>query len=216
MNVEQQVYLVDDDLESLDDTARLIRSAGYLVKTFESGADLLRDPDFQNALCLVFEMNVPDLNGLDLQEILATRRCRAPVIFIAGFATVSTGVQAIKAGAIDFLCKPLNPPRLLKAIEEAAQKQQKVRETAAAFDQFSSLTQREQEVFGLVTRGMLNKQIAAQLGIAEKTIKVHRGRVMKKMAVRSVADLVRLSERIISTENWRQNDALSRFSPVFG
>ncbi len=194
------VFLVDDDPSVRRALARLIRSAGYQVQTFGSARDFL-DPNAHadGVACLVLDIRMPGLSGLDLQRELQAADMSLPVIFITGHGDIPMSVNAMKAGAVDFLPKPIQDKDLLRAIEQALARA--VRDRAER-DQLEGiqrrvrkLTPREREVMSLVVTGMLNKQIAFKLGTGEKTIKIHRARVMEKMGVKSLAELVRLAER---------------------
>ncbi|MBN1827893.1 MAG: response regulator transcription factor [Deltaproteobacteria bacterium] len=200
MNPRSVVYVIDDDVSVRKSLERLIRSAELSVQTFSSAHDFLSRtlPDYPG--CLVLDVKMPGVTGLELQEKLTEAHRFIPIIFITGFGNIPASVQAMKAGAVDFLEKPFDDKTLLDAIHRAInrdiQHRQKNTELAALRRRSESLTNREREVFELVVTGMLNKQIAFQLGITEKTIKVHRARIMQKMAVQSFADLVRLAERL--------------------
>lgn len=200
MDIKPVVYVIDDDASVRKSLERLIRSAGMDVKTFSSARDFLsyNPPDLPG--CLVLDVKMPGITGLELQEKLTALHRSIPLIFITGFGNVPASVQAMKAGAVDFLEKPFEDKTLLEAIYRAinhdVQYRQRNKELFAIRKRSESLTNREREVFALVVTGMLNKQIAFQLGITEKTIKVHRARIMRKMGVQSLADLVRLAERL--------------------
>jgi FixJ family two-component response regulator len=196
-----KVFLVDDDASVLRALGRLIKSAGYEVQTFESARAFLDSGDFHKGpACLVLDVRMPGLNGLDLQRELQAANASLPIIFITGHGDIPTTVRAMKAGAVDFLPKPLKDTVLLKAIEQALARavrdQAKRRELEALSERRNTLTPREREVMALVVSGLLNKQIAFELGTVEKTIKVHRARVMQKMGVDSLAELVRVAEKI--------------------
>jgi FixJ family two-component response regulator len=201
MTAETQptVYLVDDDASVRKGVGRLIRSAGYDVKTFTSAIEFLASPDPVGPACLVLDVSMPGMSGLDLQETVNSLESHhIPIIFITGHGDIPASVKAIKAGAMDFLTKPVNDTTLLNAISAALKKDIKNREemarASAIKEKLATLTPREHEVLKLVVTGLLNKQIAAKLGIAEKTVKVHRGRVMRKMKANSLAELVRLAQ----------------------
>jgi FixJ family two-component response regulator len=195
------VFLVDDDASVRRALARLIKSAGHNVQTFASAREFLgTKPGSQEAGCLVLDVRMPGLTGIDLQRELQTMNRNLPIVFITGHGDIPTSVHAMKAGAVDFLQKPVKDKDLLKAIEQSlarADRDQSQREEIDRIQKrVESLTPRELEVMALVVTGMLNKQIAFKLGTVEKTIKVHRARVMDKMGVDSIAELVRLAERV--------------------
>jgi FixJ family two-component response regulator len=193
------VFLVDDDADVLKALARLLRASGYDSREFASSRDFLREHDASMPGCAVFDVAMPDLDGLALQQALAAKGIERPVIFLSGRGDIPTTVRAMKAGAVDFLTKPVDADALLAAIDSARERESRDREARAEMDFFiarlATLTPREREVFGHVIAGRLNKQIAYDLGTVEKTIKVHRSRMMEKMGVRSLAELVRLAER---------------------
>ena len=193
------VFVVDDDPSVRKSLTRLIASAGYAVETFASARDFMTRAPAPGPCCLVLDVRMPGLTGLDLQDALGGEGHRVPIVFITGHGDVSMSVQAMKAGAVDFLTKPFDLARLLDAIQRAVARDVKDRgeagRTAQARERVRRLTPRETEVFALVVTGMLNKQIASALGIGEKTVKVHRARVMEKMQAGSVAELVRLADR---------------------
>ena len=190
------VSVVDDDALVLRSLGRLLQSAGYAVQTFSSAEDFLVYPDGGAPGCIVVDLSMPDLSGLELQQALVKKQDRRPVVFISGRGTVATSVDAMKAGAVDFLTKPIDETTLLGAVRAAIDKDRAAREARAARvaieDRLATLTPREHDVLQLVVAGRLNKQIGAELGTAEKTVKVHRARMMRKMQVDSLADLVRL------------------------
>ena len=194
------VYVVDDDAALGRSLARLIRSVGLDAVTFPSAQAFLDHPRSTSAACLVLDVRMPGLGGLDLQNRLGDARKTLPIVFITGHGNVPTSVRAMKGGAVDFLQKPFNDDELIAAVQRAlALSRQANTEAAERSDierRVRMLTPREREVMALVVRGLLNKQIAAELGAAEKTVKVHRGRVMQKMQANSVADLVHMAERI--------------------
>ncbi len=200
MNLTPCVFLVDDQPAVLKALSRLLISAGINVAAFASAQDFL-DSDSDNALgCLVLDLAMPGMNGMALQQALAARKSVLPVIFLTGHGDIDTGVQAMKLGAADFLTKPVDGDKLLRAVRVAIDSNRQTRLDRAELDdivkRLASLTPREREVLALVVQGKLNKQAAAELGTVEKTIKVHRARVMTKMQVRSLAELVRLVDRV--------------------
>ena len=190
------VTVVDDDVLVLRSLDRLLQSAGFQVEIFSSPHDFLEKRGANPSGCIVMDLSMPGLSGLELQQALFSTRDARPVVFISGQGSVPASVQAMKAGAIDFLTKPVDEAKLIGAVRVALDKDRAAREhradQAAITARLSSLTPREREVLIGVVAGKLNKQIAAELGTAEKTIKVHRARMMRKMAVDSLAELVRL------------------------
>jgi FixJ family two-component response regulator len=193
------VFLVDDDPGVLKSLARLLRTSGYDSRTYASAREFLRDHDPAASGCAVLDIAMPGLDGMQLQHELAVEGIARPIIFLTGRGDIPTSVRAMKAGAVDFLTKPVDRNDLLAAIERARRQEAVSREVRAQLDSFEaklvSLTPREREVLQRVVAGKLNKQIAADLGTVEKTIKVHRGRMMAKMGARSIVDLVRMVER---------------------
>jgi len=198
MNHKPTVFLVDDEASVLKALSRLIRSAGLNVETFRSPQEFLQHHDPDAPGCLVLDVSMPGLNGLDLQQALAAKGTELPIIFLTGRGDIPTSVQAMKQGAVDFLTKPVNDEDLLSAIRAGIDRDTANRQARAERlkiqQQLESLTPREREVLAHIISGKLNKQVAADLGIVEKTIKVHRARVMKKMQVKSLAELVRVAE----------------------
>jgi FixJ family two-component response regulator len=194
------VYVVDDDPSLRKALERLLRSAGHDAKTFGSALEFLdfSHPDAPG--CLILDIKMPKLSGLELQERLAAKGISFPIVFITGHGTVPTSVRAFKAGAMDFLQKPFKDSELLDAVCRGIEKHRRLRqeqnEIKGLRARLDTLTPREREVFTLVVSGMLNKQVAFELGTAEKTIKVHRARIMEKMGARSFADLVRFAEKL--------------------
>ena len=192
-------FLVDDDEAVLTALARLLRAAGYETRAFASAQHFLAEYDASVPGCIILDLAMPGLDGLGLQRKLGEKYPNSPVIFLTGTGDIARSVRAMKAGAVDFLTKPVNGKQLLAAVERARQKDEAAREARRDLEEFAlrmaKLTPRERQVLDHVVLGCLNKQIAATLGTVEKTIKVHRGRVMAKLEVRSVAELVRLTER---------------------
>jgi FixJ family two-component response regulator len=194
------VYVVDDDVGIGRALCRLIRSVGLDAVAFSSAQAFLDHPRSTRPACLVLDVRMPGLGGLDLQAKLGDARHTLPIVFITGHGNVPTSVRAMKGGAVDFLQKPFNEDELIAAVQRALALSRQAQCEAAARAEVErrvrTLTPRERQVMALVVKGLLNKQIAAELGAAEKTVKVHRGRVMQKMQASSVADLVRMAERI--------------------
>jgi len=198
--METTVYVVDDDPSVRAGLSRLLQSMGLTVKTFASAREFLEQAVAEEPGCLIVDLRMPAMNGLELQEQLMTRNLNLPVIFLTGYGTVPASVRAMKRGAVDFLEKPVDDQVLLDAIYQALEKDREnshhQAEAKAIQDRLKSLTPREYEVFTLITTGLLNKQVAYELGTAEKTIKVHRARIMEKMHCESLAQLVRLAEKV--------------------
>jgi FixJ family two-component response regulator len=194
------VFVVDDDASVREAVERLVRSAGLRVEAFASAEEFLTRPKADAPSCLVLDVQLPDLSGLDLQRRMADASNEIPIVFITGHGDIPTTVRAMKAGAVEFLTKPLVEGDLLESIRHAIARDRAGRrnhaDTADLRARFASLTPREEEVMAWVVTGLLNKQIARELGISEETVKVHRGHAMRKMQADSVAELVRMSERL--------------------
>ena len=194
------VAIVDDDPSVRRGLQRLIRSAGWKVETFASAQEFLARPSAISPSCLVLDLQLPGLSGLDLQQRMADLGLDIPVVFLTGQGNIPASVKAMKAGAIEFLTKPVDEQNLLKAIEEAIERDRRTRQQQTEMHElrrrYESLTAREQEVMQLVISGLLNKQIAGELTITEDTVKFHRGHVMRKMSADSLADLVRMAENL--------------------
>jgi FixJ family two-component response regulator len=193
------VCAVDDDASVRRGLRRLFKSAGYAAETFASAEDYLAREIFQGPICLVLDVRMPGLKGPGLQEALESRGACEQIVFLTGHGDVPTATRAMKKGAVDFLTKPFDDEELIEAVKRALGRSKeylrKREQRRAARGRVDKLTPREFEVLRFVVMGLLNKQIAAELHTAEKTIKVHRGRVMQKLGVTSVADLVRISQR---------------------
>jgi len=193
--IAAKVFIVDDDPAVLASLGRLVRSAGYAVETFESARALLRQAPADESGCIVLDLHMPDGDGLSAQAALRASGCTMPIVFLTGANDIGSCVKAMKAGASNYLTKPVDADALFPAIAEALAEHDALRERherrLGMARRFAQLSPREKVVCRLVSTGMLNKQIAGRLGLAEKTVKVHRGQVMRKLGVRSVAELVR-------------------------
>ena len=194
------VFVVDDDISIRESLELLFGSAGWRALPFACAADFLAHPHETAPSCLVLDVGLPDVHGLDVQARCASDRTTTPIVFISGHIDVPTTVRGIKAGAVEFLTKPLRGEALLSAVESALEvshaELRRERTLAELRSRHASLTPRESQVMALVVKGLLNKQIAAELGISEITVKEHRGRMMRKMKVRRVPDLVKLAARL--------------------
>ena len=197
---EPTVFVIDDDPAVRASVEQLLRSVSLQAVSFGSTAEFLRAKRPNAASCLILDVRLPGLSGLDFQTELDAAGVHIPIIFLSGYADVPMSVKAIKAGAVEFLTKPFRDQDLLDAIRAAldrdAAQREKSNSLAKVRTSFESLTQREQQVIALVTSGLMNKQIAAKLGVSEITVKVHRGNVMRKMGVRSLAELVRMADAL--------------------
>jgi FixJ family two-component response regulator len=194
------VFVVDDDVSVRESLELLISSAGWQPETCESAWEFLSRPRAQVPNCLILDVNLPDLSGLDLQQLVSVERTDMPIIFVTGYGDVPMTVKAMKAGAVEFLTKPFSDDVLLTAVEQALERSRasldRESELRALRDRYTSLSRREREVMELVVSGLMNKQIGFELGISEITVKAHRGRVMHKMEARSLADLVTMAARL--------------------
>jgi len=198
------IHVVDDDQSFQKAMSRLLRAVGYLVRNYTNAGDFLLAEIAQNPGCILLDVRMPGPSGLDLQKALAGRPNHLPIIFLSGYGDVPSSVQAIKAGAMDFLMKPVPRDTLLKAIEKALERSvensvvhQKLRNWRECYDR---LTRRELEVFSRVVAGKMNKEIASELGAAERTIKAHRAQVMEKMQAGSIAELVHIADQLQRSE----------------
>ena len=196
------VFVVDDDVSVRESLELLIRCEGWEPQTFASAQEFLARPRAVVPSCLVLDISLPGLNGLDLQKQVAVERSEMPIIFITGYGDVPKTVQAMKAGAVEFLTKPFSGDVLLSAIRQAVERSETTLGQAAEMrtlrDRYVSLSGREREVMALVVAGLLNKQVGSELGISEITVKAHRGKVMQKMKADSLADLVRIAAKLQS------------------
>ena len=194
------VFLIDDDAAVRDAIRDLLFSVGHMVESFASAEEFLARRDPQACGCLVLDVRLPGTSGLELQKRLLAQKDRIPVIFISGYGDVPMAVQVMKAGAVDFLQKPFREQELLECVQAALRRDQALRESeeqvSGVLTGYRSLTKREREIMKLVVTGQINKQIAAQVGLSEVTVKIHRAQVMHKMGTPSLADLVRAADKI--------------------
>ena len=198
--VTPTVFVVDDDISIRESLERLLTRAGWRAEVFASAQEFLACPRASSPSCLILDMSLPDFNGLQLQQRIAGERSEMPIIFISGCGDIPMSVQAMKAGAVEFLTKPYTAAVLLQAIQGALENSRiylsKRAQFQALLDRYEALTRREQEVLALVVRGKLNKQIAGDLGIREITVKQHRGHMMRKMRARSLPELVTIAAHL--------------------
>jgi FixJ family two-component response regulator len=203
------VFVVDDDISVRESLESLIRIAGWRPQIFSTAQAFLSHPRVFVPNCLVLDITLPDLNGLDLQRRIAADRIDMPIIFITGYGDVPMAVRAIKAGAVEFLTKPYGDDVLLRAIQQAiAYSEASLRREAemrSILDRYASLSRRERQVMALVVRGLLNKQVGCELGISEITVKAHRGSAMRKMHAESLADLVNMAARLHPVSGHKDN-----------
>ena len=198
MQAQELVFVIDDDASMRTSLSSLFRSVGLRVEVFDSASDFLKIGRPDAASCLVLDVRLPGVSGLDFQGELAKANIRIPIVFITGHGDIPMTVKAMKAGAVEFLTKPFREQDLLDAVRLGLERDRTRRAGEAVVSElrgkFEALTSREQEVMGFVTSGLMNKQIAADLGVSEITVKVHRGNVMRKMGAKSLADLVRMAD----------------------
>lgn len=196
MDPKPRIFVIDDDPIVIRVLERLLRSKGFTVDAFTSPAAFLERPPYEGLACMLLDLRMPILSGLDVQEAMSRRGMSMPIVFLSAAADVPSTARAMREGAVDFLIKPIDEPELFDAIQRATTKacdlQRQRQDERDISARLARLTKREREVCNLVTQGLLNKQIAYELGTSEKTVKVHRGRVMRKLEVDSVAALVRL------------------------
>jgi FixJ family two-component response regulator len=197
---EPIVYVVDDDRLVRETLSSLLRSVGLRVRLFEFAQELLQAEPEDAPSCLVLDIRLPGLGGIDLQDELAKSNIKIPIIFLTGHGDISMSVRAMKAGAVDFLTKPFREQELLDAVTAALERDRKRRCEASSHsdlqDRFASLTARERQIMALVTGGLMNKQVAGKVGISEQTVKIHRGNLVRKMRAKTLVDLVMMAENL--------------------
>lgn len=197
---QRHVFIVDDDVQTLRAFARVLHVEGFEVDTFPSASEFLKHTPSDAPSCLVLDLKLPEIDGLQLQQLMRDANLDMPIIFVSGYGDVPSTASAMRHGAVDFLEKPVEDSRLLDAVAQAvaldAARRERRRESEAAKQRLAVLTPRERQVCELVARGLLNKQIADQVGASERTVKIHRARALHKLGVTSVTDVVRLLSRI--------------------
>jgi FixJ family two-component response regulator len=197
---QRHVFIVDDDVQTLRAFARILHVEGFDVDTFHSASDFLKHPPSDVPSCLVLDLRLPEIDGLQLQQLMRSAHADLPIIFVSGYGDVPSTASAMRYGAVDFLEKPVEGARLLDAVSSAvaldAVRRGRRRDSDNARKLLAELTPRERQVCDLVARGLLNKQIADEIGASERTVKIHRGRAIQKLGIMSVTDLVRLLSRI--------------------
>lgn len=198
--MDSAIFFVDDDFRMRRAMSRLLSTYGYNVKAYASAKEFLTERILPGPACLILDLKMPDISGLDVQQVLAQRDSCLPIIFVSGHADVASSIRAMKGGAIDFLTKPFEDTQLIAAVQVALERSQTAQEERTALkrdrEAFASLTPRERDVCIRIARGLLNKQVGYELGTAEKTVKAQRARVMQKLGAESLADVVRLVERL--------------------
>jgi len=198
--MDSAVFFIDDDPSFRRALVRLLNAHGYKTKAYASASEFMKEKLPDSPACLILDLKMPDINGLDIQDALAQRGDHLPVIFLSGQGDVTTSVQAMKAGAVDFLTKPINEDKLVSVVSAALERSARLRDERDALkkdvDAFDSLTRREREVCVRIAQGMLNKQVGFELGTSEKTVKAQRAHVMQKLGASSLADVVRLVARL--------------------
>jgi len=198
--LHRHVFIVDDDVQTLRAFARILHVEGFEVDTFHSASEFLKHPPSDVPSCLVLDLKLPEIDGLQLQQLMRNARVDIPIIFISGYGDVPSTASAMRFGAVDFLEKPVEGARLLDAVSNAvaldAVRRDRRRDSDNAKELLAQLTPRERQVCELVARGLLNKQIADEIGASERTVKIHRGRAVQKLGIGSITDLVRLLSRV--------------------
>ena len=199
-HLHRHVFIVDDDVQTLRAFARILHVEGFEVDTFHSASEFLKHPPSDVPSCLVLDLKLPEIDGLQLQQLMRNARVDIPIIFISGYGDVPSTASAMRFGAVDFLEKPVEGARLLDAVSNAvaldAVRRGRRRDSDNAKELLAQLTPRERQVCDLLARGLLNKQIADEIGASERTVKIHRGRAVQKLGIGSITDLVRLLSRV--------------------